>query len=100
MVDQRRAPRPFFRLDRRWVLSEFPADRHTLLDRRTLADIGQPALDVGKFSQIDPPPLPEGSPRVTNHVGDRVIVAGEIALLEQSEVQYTVETMHLIVEAK
>jgi hypothetical protein len=46
---------------------------------RPFADLIKPALDVGKFAEVDILRFSGSRPRIANHVGDRVLACGQVS---------------------
>src|SRR5437868_2865612 len=61
--------------------------RHAALHRRPLADLLEPALKVFELLDVLPLRPPIDRPGITDHVGDRVLVPGDIAALIKSVVE-------------
>src|SRR5215471_11065382 len=89
---------PLLGADRSRILAELRPHRHRLLDGRPLADFCEPALDVRELVDIDLAVRPARCPRIADHVGNRVLAGGEIALVEQTEVHDAVDAVCLVVE--
>jgi hypothetical protein len=68
-------------------------------DRRALADLREPALDVRELVDVDLAARPARRPGIADHVGNRILAGGEIALVEETEVHHAVDAVGLIVEA-
>ena len=75
------------------------AGRHAALHRRALADLLEPALEMLELVDVLALRLPVDRPRIADHVGDRVLVAGDVAALVQPVVQHAVEPVGLVGEA-
>src|SRR5436190_20152717 len=61
------------------VDAQIVAGLHPALDRRAVADLVEPALEVFELADVLPLGLGIDGPRIGNHVCDRVFVACEIA---------------------
>src|SRR5262249_56087735 len=72
--------------------------RHAALHGRSLADLLEPPLEIFEFIDVLALRLPAARPRIADHVGDRVLVAGDIAALVQPVVEHPVEAVCLIRE--
>src|SRR5260370_36617578 len=84
--------------DRRRVFTILGARRHCLFNRRPLAKLIKPALDVGKFVEVDIAVLQGCGPRIANHVGDSVLTRRQIALLMQAEIHHSADAMDFVIE--
>ena len=81
------------------VDAQVRADRHAALDARPRRQLLEPALEVGELLDVLALLLPADGPRVAGHVGDGVLVAGQVAAVVEAVVQHPVETVHLVGEA-
>src|SRR5215831_8698145 len=72
----------FFGADRCRILAELRPHGHRLLDGWPLGHFFEPALDVREFVDVDLAGRPARRPGVADHVGNRVLAGGQIALVE------------------
>src|SRR5437764_5253964 len=75
------------------------AGRHAALHRRPLADLLKPALEVFELVDVLALRLPVDGPGIANHVGNRVLVAGDIAVLVEAVAENAVKPVCFIGEA-
>src|SRR5438477_9828928 len=73
--------------------------RHAALHRRPLADLLEPALKVFELLDVLPLRLPIDRPGITDHVGDRILVASDIAALIKAVVENAIEPVGFIGKA-
>src|ERR1700751_1885863 len=99
IADELAAAGLFFGADRLWVLAELRSHRYCLLDRRALADLCEPAFDIGELVDVDLAARPARRPGIADHVGDRILAGSEIALVEEAEVHDPVDAVGLVVKA-
>ena len=62
------------------VLSPIAPCRHPFLYRRARGQLIEPALEVFELIDVLPLSFPMHGPGVTNHIGDRVGVAGYVSV--------------------
>src|SRR5438477_6563525 len=73
--------------------------RHAALHRRPLADLPEPTLEIFELVDVLSLRLPIDGPGITDHVGDRVLVAGDIAALIKAVVENAIEPVGFIGKA-
>src|SRR5438067_1936082 len=69
------------------------------LHRRPLADLLEPTLEIFELVDVLSLRLPIDGPGITDHVGDRVLVAGDIAALIKAVVENAIEPVGFIGKA-
>src|SRR6516162_4982761 len=72
---------------------------HAALNRRTIANLLEPALEIFELADVLPLGLGVDRPRIGDHVGDRVLVAGQIATVVKPIVHDAVEAVRLVGKA-
>ena len=91
--------RLLLRRHRRWIPGQIRAHRHAPLHPRPGAELLEPALEVLELLDVLALRLPVHRPRIADHVGDRVLVAGQVAALVQPVVQHPEQPVGLVGEA-
>src|SRR5580704_16809756 len=79
--------------------AEIVAGLHPALDCGAVADLVEPAFELFELTDVLALGLGVDGPRIGNHVGDRVLVAGEIAPVVEPVVHDAVEPVRLVGEA-
>src|SRR5580698_1434385 len=97
LVEQQLHPAfALFRRQLRAVFGRASGHRHAALHSRARAHRLEPALEVFELIDVLPLRLPTGGPGVTDHVGDRVLVAGDPGAVVEAVVEHAVHAVHLV----
>src|SRR5262245_37802141 len=80
------------------VARQVLAHSHPALDRRPLADLVEPALEMLEIDDVLPLTLPVDRPWIGDNVGDRILIAGEIRAVMEPVVEHAIEPVRLVRE--
>src|SRR5580704_9017416 len=81
------------------VDTQIVAGLHPALDRRTVADLVEPAFEMFELADVLSLGLGVDGPWIGNHVGNRVFVTGEVGPVVEPVVHHTIEPIGLVSEA-
>src|SRR5208282_49890 len=95
-----RAPFALFGRQVLGIFGRARRDGQAALDGGARAQFVEPAFEISEFFDVLPLRLPVHGPKIADHIGDGIFVAGDIAAIVETIVENAIEPVGLVSETK